>query len=115
MGPSHTATKEDTRESTAFTPAYAHSPSVASVSVWRLNEEKVVYPPQIPVMKNCRVLTRANTRPSGPGNVAKKPMMNDPETLTTNVPPGKHRPDAAGDESGKKKPCHAPEGASNRD
>ena len=46
----------------------------------------------MPVMKNCRVLPLAKTRPSGPVSVAKKPMMNEPVTLTTNVPQGNVAP-----------------------
>src|SRR4051812_13487970 len=42
-------------------------------------------------MTNWRVSVLTNTRPSGPVVVAKKPITNDPTTLTMSVPHGKVR------------------------
>src|SRR5262245_51944551 len=58
-----------------------------------LKEEKVVYPPHTPSMKNCwRNQTGRSHRPSGPVKVAKKPITKDPETLTSSVPQGNVSP-----------------------
>ena len=63
-------------------------PAWMSFSVCRLNEENVVYPPQIPAMKNARPPGGTSQRPSGLVSVAKNPMANEPATLEMNVPPG---------------------------
>src|SRR4029077_18002376 len=94
MWPSQTATRQSTTEPTTLPPTWSHSPSLARLSVWRLNEEKVVKPPRIPVMTNWRVVVPANMRPSGPVSGAKKPIMNEPSTFTNSVPQGKSSPNS---------------------
>jgi hypothetical protein len=61
------------------------------LSVWRLNEEKVVKPPRDPGRDELGVVVPANMRPSGSVSVAKKPMMNEPSTFTNSVPREKFR------------------------
>src|SRR2546429_2177276 len=87
--PAHTPARHSATDSTELAAALNHSPSWASVSVCKLKEEKVVYPPQIPSMKNCRKVGAASQRPSGPVTVANSPMTNEPLTLTKSVPQGK--------------------------
>ena len=43
-------------------------------------------------MTNCRTVGPTSSRPSGPVRVAKKPMMNEPVTLTNSVPQGNSSP-----------------------
>src|SRR5712691_6074549 len=43
-------------------------------------------------MTNCRAVVLTYTLPSGPVRVEKKPIMNEPTTLTMNVPHGKVSP-----------------------
>src|SRR5579871_2374888 len=57
--PAQTATRHATTEPTTLPPARSHSPSFIRLSVCRLNDEKVVYPPQKPTMTNCRVMVPA--------------------------------------------------------
>src|SRR5688500_15386158 len=75
-----------------FQPDLKSSPPRARFSVWRLNAEKVVYPPQSPTMKNSRVVGLTRRRPSVPVKVAKNPIRNDPVTLIRSVPHGKVSP-----------------------
>src|SRR6478672_6220363 len=90
--PSHTATRHSTTEATMFADARSQSPSRARFSVCRLNDENVVKPPQIPISTNCRAVVPTSKRPSGSVNVKKKPMIQEPTTLTTSVPHGKISP-----------------------
>jgi hypothetical protein len=78
-----------------FSPAAASFPDWAKRNVSRLNIEKVVNPPQMPVMTNCRWRVLAKTRPPGLVSVAKKPMMKEPTTLTKKVPQGNPGPISA--------------------
>jgi len=90
--PSQTPSRHSTSERTELAPALNHSPSSARFRVCKLKEENVVYPPQIPSMKNCRNVAGASHRPSGPVAVANSPMTNEPETLMQSVPQGKVSP-----------------------
>src|ERR1044072_3406849 len=85
---SQTATKQKANEPIVFQVARSHSPSCINSNVCRLKEEKVVYPPQTPIMKNSRYDGLTSQRPSGLVNPAKRPMINEPVTFTTNVPYG---------------------------
>ena len=67
--------------------AFSHSPSRSKLSVCRLKEENVVYPPHTPTMKNNRKPGEPS-RPAEPANAAKNPITNEPDTLTTRVPQG---------------------------
>ena len=60
--PSQTPTRQRTSESTELAPALNHWPFSARFRVCKLKEEKVVYPPQIPNMKNCRNVAGAIQR-----------------------------------------------------
>ena len=53
-----------------------------------LNEENVVYPPQIPIITNWRAVVPTNMRPSGPVRVPKRPITRDPRILMIRVPQG---------------------------
>ena len=68
------------------------SPSRANISVWRLNAENVVKPPQTPIITNCRAGVLTGKRPSGPVSVKKNPITREPETFTARVPHGKVPP-----------------------
>ena len=52
---------------TILPPAWSHSPSLARLSVCRLNEEKVVKPPRSPIMTNWRVVGAGEDAAVGPG------------------------------------------------
>lgn len=90
--PSQTPTRHSTSDSTELAPALNHWPSSARLSVCKLKEENVVYPPQIPSIKNCRNEAGASHRPSGPVAVANSPMTNEPVTFTERVPHGNVSP-----------------------
>ena len=65
-------------ESTILPRACATRPSRASSNVCRLNDEKVVNPPQTPTMTKARISTGTEKRPPLAVKVPKKPMMNEP-------------------------------------
>src|SRR6266581_2264664 len=90
--PAQTETKHSTIDAPMLPPARNHSPSFNKLSVCRLNEEKVVNPPQIPTITNWRVVEPTKTRPSGPVSAAKNPMMKEPTTFTMSVPHGNVAP-----------------------
>src|SRR5262245_15982039 len=72
--------------------ACSQSPSCVRLRLGRLTDERVVKPPRSPSIAKCRMVEPAKTRPSEAVKVAKKPMMNEPETFTTKVPQGKVSP-----------------------
>src|SRR5579872_6754608 len=90
--PSHTPNRHNSTEAPTFDAALSHCPSRARFSVSRLNVENVVKPPQTPGITNWRRPGAANTRPSGPVMVAKKPINEQPITFTARVPHGKVSP-----------------------
>src|ERR1051325_5979014 len=92
MCPSQTAIRQSSTEPATLAPACNHSRSCKSLSVCRLNEEKVVYPPQMPIMKNCLPVGPIKRRPPGSVNVAKKPITSEPLTFTNKVPQGNVSP-----------------------
>ena len=53
-------------ESSILVPAWSHSPSFIRFSVCRLNDEKVVYPSQIPTITNWRAVVPTNMRRPDP-------------------------------------------------
>jgi hypothetical protein len=61
--PAHSATRHRTIESPILVPAWSHSPSFIRFSVCRLNDEKMVYPPQIRTIANCRADEHAYVYP----------------------------------------------------
>src|SRR5438093_9612986 len=90
--PSHTAARQQADDSPVLRDAFNQSPSRTKSSVCKLNDEKVVYPPHTPIMKNWR--NRGDTRitPSGSVNAARNPITNEPVIFTTRVPTGKDSP-----------------------
>ena len=67
--------------------------------VCRLNEENVVYPPQIPAMSASRAVEPMKILPSGAVSVAMSPMMNEPDHVHDQRAPGKGLADRAGDDA----------------
>src|SRR5262245_66540117 len=60
--PSQTASRHSTTEPAILNEACTHSPSLTRLSVCRLNEENVVYPPQRPTITNCRAVVPTKMR-----------------------------------------------------
>src|SRR6185437_2460554 len=60
--------------------------------VCKLKDEKVVYPPQMPLIRKARMCGGAKSRPSVPVTLKKIPMSSDPVILTRRVPQGKVSP-----------------------
>ena len=67
-------------------------PSRARLNVCRLNDEKVVKPPQMPTMTKMRRFWLAGMAPSGMVRAPKKPMTKLPRMLMAMVPQGKLSP-----------------------
>jgi hypothetical protein len=76
--PAHTATRHRTIESPTLLPAWSHFAIVHQVQRLQAEDEKMVYPPQIPTITNWRAVVPRNMRPSGPVSVRNKPVTNDP-------------------------------------
>src|SRR5580704_10925582 len=90
--PRATEAKQTMVETIMFTIAANHRLSVRRFQVCKLNEEKVLSPPQAPTAKNCcnpaaiSVLPRRRTAPDI------TPIKPEATTFTTNVPKGKVSP-----------------------
>ena len=65
------------------------APARSRSSVCKLNDEKVVNPPQKPTITNSRQGSGQGYRPCARVSVPKNPITNDPSTLTISVPQGK--------------------------
>src|ERR1700730_6327225 len=85
MWPTQAATSERTTTNRRYKPASEMSPRSNRIKVSRLIAEKVVKPPQIPPMTNCRPAGPTSMRPSGAVRAANSPITNEPSTLTKPV------------------------------
>ena len=56
--------------------------------VWRLKDEKVMNPPQMPTMIKRRMFSETGNLPLARVRVPKKPMMKEPQILMMIVPQG---------------------------
>jgi hypothetical protein len=63
--PAQTARSQVTSDRPMLSPAIGHSRSARKRKVSRLNTEKVVKPPQMPVMTNWRIRALTMSRPPG--------------------------------------------------
>src|SRR5204862_673509 len=64
--PSQTAARHSTTDAAMLANASAHSPSLNNVSVCRLKDENVVYPPQSPTVTKIRAEEGTRKGPPGP-------------------------------------------------
>src|SRR5258708_20082884 len=90
--PSATNAKHRIVDTTMFVNALPHLPSKIRFQVCKLNEEKVVKPPQMPTTTNCFKPEAKNASLRCPSQAAANPMISEPTRFTPKVPHGKVSP-----------------------